>query len=146
MREAVFSFRAECYLASVVMLGVASERLVLLLGEAVIVATDGRYQQWVAQFRSGRVPFSRKLELLRDRVMQQLGSLPGAMPEKARFALQSVAEITRITRNEAGHPLGIPLDRGQVRIYLNTAGLYFQVLEELVEHYASIIPVQAEAP
>jgi hypothetical protein len=138
LQEAVLSYRAQCYLASTVMLGCASEQVIVSLGDAFIVAMgDEVHQKFVDSFRSPRTKFSDKLSKLRDNLLPRKNGLPEPIQGKFEQALHTMAEFIRLTRNDAGHPTGVEMSGEQARINLTTAGFYFEVIEELRAHFMS---------
>jgi hypothetical protein len=145
LQEAVLSYRAQCYLAATVMLGCASEQVIVSLGDAFILVNENQInQRFTDSFRSQRTKFSAKLAGLRDQLLPRKHELPAQVQGKFEQALQTMAEFIRLTRNEAGHPTGVAMSEDQVRINLTTAGFYFELIEEMRAHFVGIVKSPSE--
>jgi hypothetical protein len=112
LEEAVQTYYHECYLASTVMLGVAAEAAFLELStafakwlggtpgtnlEKIIADTRRNYVQKFSEFR-------RRLDPLKPQ-------LPGDLADAIDLQMNSVLELLRVSRNDAGHPTGVTLSR-----------------------------------
>ena len=129
VREALRAYSAECCLASSVMLGVASERAFQLLGEAFadwLPSSEAQRfrdvlnkprQTYISKF----VEFRRRIEPLKDR-------LPEEFSDNMALTLDSVLDLLRVTRNEAGHPTGRRIDADVAYINLQMFGRYLKKL------------------
>jgi hypothetical protein len=136
VREALQGYSAECYLASSVMLGVASERAFQLLGEAFAGwlprdeerrfrdVFDKPRQTYISKF----LEFRRRIEPLRSQ-------LPEEFSDNMALTLDSVLDLLRITRNEAGHPTGRSVDPHEAYINLQMFGRYLTKLYALQEFF-----------
>lgn len=134
VRESVLAYRAECFLASAVMLGAASERMILLLGQAFI-ATGRPKQSFRDTFQSTKGRFGDKLEALADQLVPTRDELPRHLADKLQPALNAVAQLLRQTRNDAGHPSGIDLTDDQMHTNLTTAAYYLETIHGLTRHF-----------
>lgn len=104
--EAVVSFNSGCYRASAVMLGVASEQIVLLMIEAFTKAlTDGgKKAAFEKELRAWQI--LNKYQALKSRLdlMVAAKKLPDDHVETVQTILGGVFELLRQYRNTAGHP------------------------------------------
>jgi len=124
VEEALGAFNARCYLASSVMLGVASEQAFNGLASAFLASLPqststerlrsllddpGRtyYKRW-GEFR-------KRLEPIRENLPEGLGD---------NLLLDAVGDLLRITRNSAGHPTGRDIDENTARTHLQIAATY----------------------
>ena len=130
--EAVRAFGAECYLASAVMLGVASERAFQLLGEAFLNWLPKEEAAKFAQaFASSRQTYINKFLEFRRRIEPRKDQLPHEFSDNMALTLDSVLDLLRITRNEAGHPTGRIVDRDEAYINLQMFARYLVKLYAL---------------
>jgi hypothetical protein len=117
--EAPRSFNARCYLASSVMHGVASEqvspsrRRALRTPSAAAPRTYGRRSTIPTRRRYKRfLEMRRRLEPLRTQLPDDLGDTR---------TLDAVADLLRMTRNDAGHPTGQAVDEDTAYTHLQMA-------------------------
>lgn len=132
VREALGSYSAECYLASAVMLGVASERAFQLLGEAFADWLPGEESaRFRDVFNKPRQTYISKFLEFRRRIEPARGRLPDEFSDNMSLMLDSVLDLLRITRNEAGHPTGRRVDSDEAYIHLQMFGRYLKKLYAL---------------
>lgn len=135
-QEALFAYRADCFLASAVMLGCASEKAILLLGETYLAnPSTGSSEKFEKDFCNPKIGFARKLQALRDRIRSCASSLPLEFKRDAMTALNGTADFIRQTRNEAGHPSGVELSRDNVRTNSKVALHYIQIIHALSDYF-----------
>jgi hypothetical protein len=131
--EALSAFNARCYLATSVMLGVASERVVDGLARAVVDARGDSAKQLRDALENPRTSqFTRFTEL-----RKQLASLRPELPEGLAdvLTLDAVADLLRLTRNEAGHPTGAAVDEDTAYTHLQMGARYIQKMTALQYHF-----------
>lgn len=133
VEEALAAFNGRCYLATSVMLGVASERMVDLLAQSLVGAlgeSAGKLRQAVEDPRRSQA--NRLAEL-----QKCLAPLRPNLPEHLRdkLTLDAVAELLRTTRNDAGHPTGSFVDEDTAYTHLHMAALYLQKMTDLEAHF-----------
>jgi hypothetical protein len=108
LTEALSAFNARCFLASAVMLGVASERIVDGLARAVANYRGESAKRLRAALEDPRASqFSRFTEM-RKQLEPMRPELPDGTADT--LTLDAVADLLRVTRNEAGHPTGGDID------------------------------------
>ena len=132
VREALLAHGAGCSLASSVMLGVASERAFQLLGEAFadwLPATES--QRFRDVFDKSRQTYISKFQEFRRRIEPLKNDLPEDFRDNMSLTLDSVMDLLRITRNEAGHPTGRRIDKDEAYINLQVFGRYLKKLYEV---------------
>lgn len=131
MREALLCYVHRAYLASAVMLGVASEAA--LLDVATAAAT------WLGHFgtkladalRHGRTPIGPLFDMFRRAFEPHKPLLPDPLRDGLTLTMDAVADAIRLTRNDSGHPTGRALDREDQYIALQMSGRYFVKLATL---------------
>lgn len=131
--EALGAYNSRCYLASSVMLGVASERAFQLLAEAFASWLPGsEAKRFRETFDNPRTQYVVKFAEFRKRIEPHKGDLPPEFADSMALTLDSVLDLLRITRNEAGHPTGRLIDEGEAYINLQMFGRYLEKLYGLI--------------
>jgi hypothetical protein len=131
-QEALAAYQAGCYLASSVMLGVASERTFQLLGEACAPwLPELEERKFREVFDSARRNYVDKFVEFRRRIEPKKGDLPAEFSDNMELTLNSVLDLLRIARNEAGHPTGRRFDRDEAYINLQVFARYLRKLYSL---------------
>lgn len=129
LEEALRCFTSGCYLASVLLLGVAAEAVLLRLCEVARDALsdsgerrDLDHLQWVKPKHRWLVS---KYESL------PAGDRRTALPESLDVTLSSLYDLIRRQRNELGHPQEQPpaMDREQAFVYLKLFPTFIQDAE-----------------
>ncbi|HSH59870.1 MAG TPA: hypothetical protein VK988_09575 [Acidimicrobiales bacterium] len=133
VEEALRAFSARCYLATSVMLGVASERVVDGLAGSVIDAVPEAKKLREAVQNPRTSQFNRFFEL-RKQLEPMRSQLPDDLGDT--ITLDAVADLLRIARNEAGHPTGRQVDEDTAYTHLQMAARYLQKMTALQGHFA----------
>ncbi|MDH7602571.1 MAG: hypothetical protein QHI38_10550 [Armatimonadota bacterium] len=129
--ESLVAFRSDCYLASAVMLGVASETAFLEMGVSFAGWLTGAEQiKFADVFNKVGVMFSKKFEEFRKRIEAHKSDLLGELADNMSLTLDSVADLLRIYRNDAGHPTGKTMSKDDALINLQMFARYLQKLYE----------------
>ncbi len=139
LSEAVTCFLHGHDRAAAVMTGLASENEVLALIE--------RYAQFPGdeerQSFEGRISQARnlkqKFDVLYVALYERRGTLPAGLKEVDVW-LNGVFQLIRLTRNDAGHPVGSEPAREAIYASLNLFLLYARNVSALKEHLASAEP------
>lgn len=134
IEEAVAAFYSGCFLASMVMLGVAAEAEFLRL----IEVSNKNPKIGTSFDKAAKERFIRtKIEAFRKGLEPHLKALPESVKEDLDINLNAVQSIIRIARNEAGHPSGArPPSREQVYINLQIFVPYATQVRRLREELA----------
>ncbi len=136
-REAVNAYTARCYLASTVMLGVASEAAFLEMARAFVAwLPTGEGTKLSEMIERKGSNFVGKFDEFRKRVEPRKSSLPDELADGMALTLDAVADLLRINRNEAGHPTGKKIDRDDAFISLQMFARYLQRLYALKAFFA----------
>lgn len=137
--EALSAFNARCYLATSVMLGVASERVVAGLAQAVVDARGDSARQLRDALENPRTSQFTRFTELRKQLAPLRPDLPEGLADTLTF--DAVADLLRLTRNDAGHPTGATVDEDTAYTHLQMAARYLQKMTALQEHFTSNTPV-----
>jgi hypothetical protein len=106
VRESLRAFEVEAFLASAVMLGVASEGATLELAESFAEWLDAKGQDKLKKMLApGKESYATILQVVRTRLASNLPDLPDVLGD-GLDAKMALADILRGYRNEAGHPTG----------------------------------------
>jgi len=129
--EAVRSYTHACYLASAVMLGVASEAAFLEMAQACVkcLGAEGKKLQEVLD--NPRQPYVAKFDEFRKRIEPKKADLPPEPADGMNLTFNSVLDLLRISRNDAGHPTGKDVSREDQYISLQMFARYLQRLYDL---------------
>jgi len=129
VREALRSYTAECHLAASVMLGVASERAFQLLAVAFAGWLPSEESKRFREvFERPRQTYIAKFLEFRRRIEPLKNKLPIEFSDNMALTLDSVLDLIRVTRNEAGHPTGRAVDRDEAYINLQMFARYLKKL------------------
>jgi hypothetical protein len=136
VQEALQCFRSGCYLATVVMLGAASEGIVLEL-----------FRRLVAALKAGKIPEASSLE---DKIEKQQSlhrkyevfkkyfdsivrpKLPSELSDDLSLQFDGVFNLIRYYRNDAGHPTGTHIERMSAFTSLVLFVPYCKRVEDLI--------------
>jgi hypothetical protein len=132
VEEALGSFRAGHFLPSAVMIGVASESMLLRLVDAVRGALNPSDQTSFDQATKRS-----KAKTYHDEVMKLLNrptvKLPSAVKgDDLSIFVSGIFNIVRQTRNEAGHPTGRRMERDEANALLLRFQTYCEGVEKLI--------------
>lgn len=131
LAEALRCYVSGAYLASAVMLGVASEAT--FLDVAPTAATWlGTYGQKLSDaIANNKVPFVQKFDAFRLALEPHKRLLPPEVGDALSLTFHSVLDAFRVTRNDSGHPTGRTLSREDQYIAIQMAGRYLQRFAQL---------------
>lgn len=127
LSESVCAFDRHLYFASAVTLGAASERLILVLvdsanhflktGGSIIDSADHSIFRIYRDFRKKIDPHKNKI--------------PYELRESYETTLDTLFNLIRVTRNDAGHPKKATLDKALVKAELEAFGHYLKTVDDL---------------
>jgi len=131
--EALDTFRAGNYLASVVMIGVAAESMLLRLVDSVDTALDSAQKRSKFQQETK----GRKAKKQHDEVLKRLISPATPLPAELESVLTQhvggIYDLIRRTRNDAGHPTGKRMERDETHALLLLFPKYCKTVHDLLE-------------
>jgi hypothetical protein len=137
IEESLQTYLKGHYLASTVMLGVASERCVDLLVEAYansISDTNHKTAFQRAVKQAGR-SVKRRFDVLRKELLAL--SLPSELADALDIQLSGIFTLIRYSRNDAGHPTGRSIDRDVAYGNLLLYPQYCKRVYGLIQHLSS---------
>jgi hypothetical protein len=144
IQEALGAFNARCYLASSVMLGVASEQVFTGLAESVAQALGPDAQNLRKALDNPRGSQHSRFIELRKRLEPMRSQLPDDLADT--LTLDAVADLLRITRNDAGHPTGREVDEDTAYTHLQMAARYLEKMSALQRHFEILKAAQSSSP
>ena len=132
VREALQAYGAGCGAAAAVMIGVAAEAEFQTVGEAFLKWLRGKERQEFSEtFKDPTRRYATKLDAFRKLLIAKKKLLPRELCDGLETTLYTLADLLRISRNEAGHPSGRAPDRDEVHDNLVSFGRYTARLEAL---------------
>ena len=129
--EAVRCYTHGCYLASAVMLGVASEAAFMEMAQASVTWLQSTGLTLKRVLDAPRQPYVKKFEEFRKRIESRKADLPNDLADGMNLTFDAVLDLLRIRRNDSGHPTGKPMSREDQYISLQMFGRYLQRLYQL---------------
>lgn len=133
LAEGLECFQRGTYTASVVMLGVASEKLIFDLAESVQNALTGNESDNLLRvIEIGRI--SRIYEETMKRLSPRINKLPTSMSDGLESQIDGVFTTIRTHRNQAGHPSGNLVDRLTALGLYSSFPFYCGRVSELIGH------------
>ena len=135
--EAIACYGYENYLASAVMLGVASEAAFLELAESSVSWFGSSGVKLGEILSKTGVPYTQKLNEFKKRLEPKRGEIPSEFIDGIDLTVSSVLDMYRVTRNDTGHPTGINVNREDQYISLQMFGRYLEKLYLLKNYFNS---------
>jgi hypothetical protein len=132
LEEAVLSYTGRRYLASAVMLGVAAEAAFMEMARSFAnwLPTAER-KKFSEIIENRRQVYLGKFAEFRKRIEPKRQQLPPELADGMVLTLDSVLDVLRIYRNDAGHPTGKKIDREDAFINLQMAARVLQKMYAL---------------
>jgi len=139
LSESLHSFRSGNLVASTVMLGIAAERVFLLVCNSMLDALQDVTEKKKLQKILNRFPMKPKLVWIHNKVQSlQDNKVPG-FPENGTLMLTTIYDLIRNQRNELGHPREAPpiMKREDAYVNLQVFPRYYEKSEEVREFLSS---------
>jgi hypothetical protein len=140
--ESLETFRKGSRVASIVMLGIAAERVFLLLCDSLAAALASSTEKSKFTKILDRFPMKPKLDWVHNKIQQiQAQSRPG-FPDNATIMLVAIYDLMRCQRNDLGHPRAMPpsVRREDAFVNLQIFPHYYETAEQ-VRIYLATNPV-----
>lgn len=130
--ESLETFRKGNLVASTVMLGIAAERVFLLLCESLEAALANAGEKAAFTKSLGRFSMKPKLDWVHDKIQQIQKHAPAGFPENATIMIVAIYDLMRGQRNELGHPRELPprVKREDAFVNLQIFPRYYEIAEE----------------
>jgi hypothetical protein len=118
--------------ASTVMLGIAAERVFLLLCERMETALANAGEKAAFSKLLGRFSMKPKLDWVHNKVQQIQKQSPVGFPENATIMIVAIYDLMPGQRNELGHPRELPprVKREDAFVNLQIFPRYYEIAEE----------------
>ena len=124
LKEALNSFRSGNYLATAVMTGVAAERVLILLRDAILYSMPEQDRKRKFTEATQNQIAKRIYEAVAGRIDPIREQLPAALQDSIGTELDGIFNEIRRTRNDAGHPTGRVIERGEAYALLQLFPIY----------------------
>ena len=119
VEEALSAYNARLYRASAVMLGVASEAAVLEVAPALTsVMNKAEAKTYLELINGRRSNFVVKFDAFAQKLRSKKNLLPADFADGLDLTVNSVTDLLRVSRNDAGHPTGKGIARADCFIHL----------------------------
>ncbi len=131
LRESVRAFRRATPVAATIVLGIAAERVFLLVCEALLAALRDPGERAAFDTIVQRFPMKPKLDWVHNKIQDlQNRRIPG-LPDNATLAVTAIYDFLRTQRNNLGHPREQPptIDREEAFVNLQIFPRYYQTAE-----------------
>jgi hypothetical protein len=132
LAESLETLRKGNLVASPVMLGIAAERVFLLLCESLEAALGNAGDKATFTKLLGRFPVKPKLDWVHNKIQQIQKQAPTGFPENATIMIVAIYDLMRGQRNDLGHPRELPprVKREDAFINLQIFPRYYEIAEE----------------
>lgn len=137
VEQALATFRTGNYLPSAVMLGVASEKAMLLLVESFRIAINDATKRGKFDQNTNSRPIKRQYEELRKRIEPLIPTLTSDLREVLLLQFDGVYDFIRRYRNDSGHPTGKKLEREESFALLQLFPTYCKTTYDLMTWLAA---------
>lgn len=135
VEEAVRAFYSGCCNASAVMIGVASERCIDMLCEALSesLADSAAKTKFISHLSQAGRSVKRRFDVLKLQLEDAM--LPAELADALDIILAGIFSTIRYSRNDAGHPTGVAIDRDVVHASLSVFPAYCMRVYGLMEYF-----------
>lgn len=133
LKEAVATFLRASNIAAMVMLGIAAERVFLLLCDSLNAALADPTEQKKFQALLTRLPIKPKLDWVHTKLQSVQEKRPVGFPGNATLMVTAIYDILRSQRNDLGHPRDLPptADREEACVTLQIFPRFYETAEIL---------------
>jgi len=135
--EALNTYRAQCYLSTTVMLGVASESAFYQLGDAFLnwLPNGDERENFSKILGNKKLRYIQKFSEFRKRLPAHIRNIDEELTDNLTLTLDAVLELLRINRNEAGHSTGKIVNRHDAFVMLQIFPHYLKRLFQLKDFF-----------
>ncbi len=139
LSEALCSFERGNVIASMVMLGIAAERVFLLLCEATENALTNPSEKKAFSGLLKRFSMKPKLDWLHQKFQALQQKPPAGFPDNAVIMVTAIYDLLRCQRNDLGHPRPMPPSLSPEDAYANLQVFprYYEIAEVIRGLFAS---------
>jgi hypothetical protein len=137
LSEALRSFQTGNHLASTVMLGVASESVLVRVVKAMEGAFDSETKkESFVKATKDKFASTQHAEVWK-RLQDKIAVLPRDLQDSVGLHLKGMFDVIRLSRNEAGHPSGKPMERSNTYSLLTLFPYYAKTAHQLMDWLGS---------
>jgi len=139
LKESLHCYARRLMVASTMMLGIAAERVFLLVCESLLASLKDPGEQAAFQKILERNPMKPKLDWVTDKFRQiQTPRRPPDLPEDVEIKIPGIYNLIRYQRNELGHPREAPptVTKDDAYGYLRLFPSYYATAEKVREFLA----------
>jgi hypothetical protein len=134
LTESLQCFRAAAYLGSAVMVGVASESILLSLRSAIELALDTQQKKNKFTADTAGKSVKRIYGEIQKRLDPSMEQITAALnKEDISAELSGIFDLIRKTRNDAGHPTGRDVEREEAFALLQLFPSYCKVAYDVID-------------
>lgn len=139
LAEAVTAFRRGTPVASTVMLGIAAERVFLMVCDSLLASLRDASERAAFGGVLQRFPMKPKLDWVHAKVLDLQNRRTPGLPDDVSLMVTAVYDFLRAQRNDLGHPRDAPpnVDREDAFVNLQMFPRYYQTAEELRQFLAA---------
>jgi len=105
LNEAIRVYNADCYKASAVMIGAATESIILEIRDSIVTELNNSGQSVPSNLRDWRI--KRVLDAIKNILNAQINNMPNSLRDSFSSYWSAFTQQIRAARNEAGHPSSI---------------------------------------
>ncbi len=133
LAESLQVYRRGNHVASTILLGIAAERVFLLLCDSLVASLRNSREKVEFQKLLDKFPMKPKLTWVHTKIQNLQTPRKEGFPENALIALTTIYDLLRTQRNDLGHPRDIPpvVKREDAFVNLQVFPRFYQVAEEL---------------
>jgi hypothetical protein len=133
LAESLETLRKGNLVASTVMLGIAAERVFLLLCESLETALANPAEKVAFAKLLARFVMKPKLDWVHNKIQQIQKLSPSGFPENATIMVVAIYDLIRCQRNDLGHPRQLPprVNREDAFVNLQIFPRYYEIAEAI---------------
>lgn len=135
LTESLQCFNTGNFVASIVMLGVASEKMFLLLCDAVSNSLTSKKEMSKFQNILNKISMKEKQDWLTRKIINMDEKIKKQLPENIETTLMGIFSLIRLERNDLGHPngKGLNVTRDDAYVYLRLFPSYCKVITQVIQ-------------
>lgn len=136
LSESLNCFTRGTYIASVLMLGVASERALLLLCNALLSALSDPNEKSAFETILRRLAIRPKEDWVLSKILAIQSTRPRPLPDNVNIMLTVIFDFIRCQRNNLGHPQDNPPKTTREEAFVNLRMFpgYYKMLNQVIEY------------
>ena len=134
-QEAIKAFVNELYVSCHMMIGVASESVIVRMAQAMTRSPliEGR-ESLTKAVSNPRISIRELFNKMRPEIEKAKAQIPGNLADNMSIWLDSMFDVIRVNRNEAGHPMGSSVGREESVMVLRCFVTYMSKACRLICH------------